>query len=580
VLRDVVAGFLDTVTEREFDAPLLALLAARGFTDVHFLHGAFEFGKDFIAKGLKPAVGDTGTGDPAFWVRHQFALQSKAGDLGLQEWREVRGQLDEARLDGLAHPSFDRDLPRAAVLVTTGRLIGGAAVQAGSYREAERGRGRPDFEVWDREPLLDWLADSPDAGLAGSSDGPILALAGAIDAGEITFTALERRARAWLPAVPGSLTAATDPAAEVAARQRRAAVEAAVLANRLRRHGRVDLAAMTALLLLRAAWCHTLTASPDTAPARPQEAQAAIHMFAGYAGELLEQVEPVAKDPHAMLSALTPVSFPHASYPAGCARIMEILGLLGLLACGSAAGELALPGDRIARTVQDLLDHQPGCAHPVSDGFAVSLIAPVILTARHDPDAARRYLSRTAVWVADRYDPDRGGIGLASTSADPAAEVAYLLGGPFENGPRRRPFSYLATALTDLVALIPQSGDLYADLVNDFLAVDADPQLLRADERRAQWRPGGAGATLTSKVSYAEPLPRDSSAARHFRDPAAPIPAWDALALTSIARDRHVVDVLHANLTQQSQPAEGSLDASSAGPATTSPSATMPETNT
>jgi hypothetical protein len=42
VLRDVIAGFLDTVTEREFDAPLLALLAARGFTDIHFTHGAFE----------------------------------------------------------------------------------------------------------------------------------------------------------------------------------------------------------------------------------------------------------------------------------------------------------------------------------------------------------------------------------------------------------------------------------------------------------------------------------------------------------------------------------------------------------
>ena len=93
------------VTEREFDAPLLAA----GFTDVHFLHGVFEFGKDFIAKGPKPPDGDTGTGNPALWVPHQFALQSKAGDLG------------EARLDGLAHPSFDLGLPHAGVLVTTGR---------------------------------------------------------------------------------------------------------------------------------------------------------------------------------------------------------------------------------------------------------------------------------------------------------------------------------------------------------------------------------------------------------------------------------------------------------------------------
>lgn len=177
MLRDVVAGFLDTVTEREFDAPLIALLAARSFTDVHFLHGPFEFGKDFIAKGPKPRGGDIGTGDPALWVTHQFAIQSKEGDLGLPEWRAVRSQLDEARLDDLAHPAFDREIPRAAVLVTTGRLTGGAPVQAGDYRAAERRHGRPDFEIWDRERLLEWLVDSPEAGLAGTSNGPVLALA-------------------------------------------------------------------------------------------------------------------------------------------------------------------------------------------------------------------------------------------------------------------------------------------------------------------------------------------------------------------------------------------------------------------
>ena len=218
------------------------------------------------------------------------------------------------------------------MLVTTGRLTGGAAVQAGAYREAERRHGRPDFEVWDRERLMEWLVDSPEAGLAGTSDGPVLALADAIDAGDITLAALERRARVWLPAVPGSLQAATDPAAEVTARQRRAAVEAAVLGNRLRLHGRLDLAAMTALLLLRAAWCHTLSDSPDAVPARTDAAQAATRMFAGYASELLEQVEPVAGDPRALLAAVSPTSFPHAAYPVACARIMEILGLLGLLA--------------------------------------------------------------------------------------------------------------------------------------------------------------------------------------------------------------------------------------------------------
>ena len=425
MLRDVVAGFLDTVTEREFDAPLIApliaLLAARGFTDVHFLHGAFEFGKDLIAKGPKPLGGDTGTGDPASWAEHQFALQSKAGNLGLTEWRAVRPQIDEARLDDLAHPAFDRELPRAAVLVTTGRLTGGAPLQADSYRESERRRGRPDFEVWDRERLLEWLADSPEAGLAGTSDGPVLALAGAIDEGTVTLAALERRGRAWLPAIPGSLEEATDPAAEVTARQRRAAVEAAVLGNRLRRRGRTDLAAMTALLLLRAAWCHVLSESGDQRPPQPETSRAAIRMFAGYALELLDQVEPVAKDPRALLDAVSATAFPHAAYPAACARLAEILGLFGLLADGPAAdvGLTGLPAARISGTVADLLEHQPGCHHLISDGFAVSIIAPVLLTAGHNAAAARDYLRRTAAWTLDRYDPQYGGAGSRAPPPTP-----------------------------------------------------------------------------------------------------------------------------------------------------------------
>jgi hypothetical protein len=32
---------------------------------VHFLHGVFAFGKDFIAKGTQAPDGDTGTGNQA-----------------------------------------------------------------------------------------------------------------------------------------------------------------------------------------------------------------------------------------------------------------------------------------------------------------------------------------------------------------------------------------------------------------------------------------------------------------------------------------------------------------------------------
>ena len=50
MIADVVGSYLDSLEEREFDGPFMALLRSLGFRDIHFLHGSFEFGKDFIAK--------------------------------------------------------------------------------------------------------------------------------------------------------------------------------------------------------------------------------------------------------------------------------------------------------------------------------------------------------------------------------------------------------------------------------------------------------------------------------------------------------------------------------------------------
>ena len=50
MLNDVVEHYLDSLEEREFDVPFIALLRSLGYFDIHFLHGSFEFGKDFIAK--------------------------------------------------------------------------------------------------------------------------------------------------------------------------------------------------------------------------------------------------------------------------------------------------------------------------------------------------------------------------------------------------------------------------------------------------------------------------------------------------------------------------------------------------
>lgn len=443
MLDGVVDQYLATVTEREFDAPLLALLQAHSFTNVHQLHGAFEFGKDFIAQRC-----DDGQ-------LRQYALQSKAGDITMSGWRDVRHQLFEARFNGLAHPDFDRDLPRAAVLVLTGRLVGGAAVEAQEYATQLGQATEPGFEVWDRETLRSMMTAHPGCGLAGGSPGDLLALLGAIDQGKSDHTSIELYSRRWTE-IP----------------LQRVAVEAAVVAHRLRTNRRSDLAAATALALLRAALCQ------PSAPQCRELAAVARRLHTTYAGGLLHRYRPAVDNPPDLVKLIDP-GFVHVTYPVTCMTLAEAWGLLAL------APHVDTDTAHRARTsVAALLKHQPGAAHPISDRWAISIIPAVLAAAAIDRPAVEAYLRSVVTWVADAYD---NGVGLASTRATPADEVAMLLGPELEHIEVTKPAtSYLATVLIDLAAAadIP---DTYQYVVNELLAAGAVPTFITADETHAKW---------------------------------------------------------------------------------------------
>jgi hypothetical protein len=316
------------------------------------------------------------------------------------------------------------------------------------------------------------------------------------------------------------------------------------------------LATFAALHLLRSSWCHALAG--DGAPGRAQQVEASIRLFIGCAAELLNQVGPVATDPRALLTATARSAFAHVAYPAASMRIAEILGLLGLLARSLDPSDPLLdvlpPAVQVEDLVTALVGGQPGASHPVGDSFAVGLIAPALLVACRSAKLARDYLSAAAVWVADRYDSALDGIGLASCSATPLAEVTQVLSGPLEHAPRRRTSSYLATVLLDLAAVVTGDSDLYTDALNEFLAVDIVPEVFTADELRAQWRPDGSGTRLTVHVDYGDPLPQDRQATAHFADAPPPVPAWDAVALASVVRNRHAVAALPTRYSNKRGP--------------------------
>ncbi|GAA4391753.1 hypothetical protein GCM10023153_10110 [Ornithinibacter aureus] len=513
MLRDVVRIYLDTLTEREFDGPLLALLDARGFKDVHFIHGAFEFGKDVLAKRVDPETGEV----------HQYLIQSKAGDIGMPEWRGVRPQLDECQYNTIGHPSFDPNLPRVAVLVTTGRLKGAAPADAAEYRKAAAARGDALVEIWENSDLIDWMLDDPTVGVAGGAlEVDLLKMVTSILDKGVNDRRIESYGRRWLAKEGSSL---------------RATIESAILVNTLLRVRRLDLAMSVALQLVRCAEQDAL------APEGLQ--QAARRLVCSLASQVRDQMDPLLDDPLDVARYLR--SEPALlTYPVICCRAAEAvaLGLAVAREQGDSAGVEAFQ-----RTLR-LLAQLPGAARPVSDLFASSVIATTLLLSTYDHDGAVEYLRRVAKWVLDRHDEAMSGLGLAGLGEDEEVTAARLLGGSLSSTTLdRRPASYLATAVLDL-ALFLDARALFEAVRESIAALRIVPEATAADEATAQWTRGGEQVWPVPRVDF---LPFEAQVEAERAQP--PVDAVTALLLTAACRSRHYPGGWAGLATAQSLPA-------------------------
>ena len=514
MIADVIGSYLDNLEEREFDAPFMALLRGRRFTDIHFLHGPFEFGMDFIAKGY-----DGGT-------FCQFAFQTKAGDLNRPAWDDCRGQIDLLRTSSLAHPAFDRQLPRRAVLVTTGRLVGGAALAAQQYSEHLKALREIDFTTWDRETLIQFIGDSPEVGLTGASTGALLGVLGAIDQKQVHELGLEEFSRGWCTGTGASLY--------------KAALEAAVIANRLRRQDRLDLACYVALCLIRASWTLNHGSEPPDGVGL-LVADTGRGLFRHYSLDLFSRCSDDVLDPLKLIHAHEPHSA-HVTYPARCLRLAEILALLALL-----EQDEGRPTHKVREFLSAFLRSNPGASHPISDRWAVSLIPPVLVLRNSAPtEELTAVLQDVIRWVCDRYDSN--GLGLAGRYSSPDDEVNHLLGGPFQHilPLQRRSDSYIATVVLDLAAIL-RMKDVFELARNDFMAVGITLPVIEASDTRGQYLIGGEGLHINPNMEYSEawnPCDGWKVAPHHHRASDAYYlerigRPWDHLAVSAVLRDRH-----------------------------------------
>ena len=514
MLAAVIESYVESLAEREFDSPFMTLLRLNDFTDIHFLHGSFEFGKDFIAKRCE--------GQTIF----QYAFQSKAGDIALADWHQCRGQIDLLRTNVLAHPNFDKTLPRRAVFVTTGRLVGGAGLAAQDYGHHLSDLREAAFSTWDRDTIIEMLTADPRC-LSGSAAALLHILGAKHD--KLNFALLENYSRSWIrnEFTPLSL---------------RDVLEAAVIAQYCRRENRLDLASQTTLMLTRSLWATVHGANPLPELARVAIATAR-DMFRHYAMDLWRTCANNYLDPDALLrEGRIPGGF--VTYPLRCLILAELLAMLGLL---ERSRDLRLSSE-IADYLAAFVAVNAGAAHPISDRWGVSVVCCALLLSIHGKtDALRPYLRSTIKWIADNYDVDT--LGLAGPHASPDEETAYLLGSPFEHITlARRSESYNATQLLDLFSVL-EDEELFDLARNEFLAVNICLPVLEVDDSSAQYSINSPGQRYESNVpflDYWHPHDGWKVAPHHDRGPDryyAEIEgeSWDQLAISCVVRDRHFV---------------------------------------
>jgi hypothetical protein len=483
VLRDLIERYLDNLkTERSFDSTFLALLAAEGYSDIHFTHGSFEFGKDFIAKNTE----DGG--------QIQFAFQNKAGNVGAPQWREIRHQMFETLTNSIGGPSFDATLPRRTVLVLTGRLVGTAPVDYQQFAETMRAQftGRTVLPPWDREAIVELLLKhGPEhlfqSGRDISSYGGFYQLYGNILESRARIDDIERH-------FDDRLHAAIPDRDRIAA----VAIEAHLFADAAQSSDQPYLALQAMLAEMRAVVFEVQSVGLQQQTAPNALLQAALaDVYAAATTVSMTYLERAASA-GGVFEAAGGTGIV-VTYPVLCTQLMDALVLECCLGSDDQAREAAAK-------LANLVSTEPGCAHPISDRYAVSIAWTIraLHMAGYDREA-RGLLKEAALWLIDRYWG--GGSGLASCDSSESEEISVLFGAPFK-GVTIKPSagSLLATALMDAACFL-QDRDTYDGLRKDILAADVVPRYYQIRDTPGQFQYGTEDTIRFPNVEFTEEMP-------------------------------------------------------------------------
>jgi len=465
--KSVLDGWIDTLTEREFDAPFLLLLRSHGFFDIHFTHGAYEFGKDFIAKRTENGV------------VQQYGIQSKAGDIAGSDWDKIRGQLDELVGSWLVHPNYDANAPRQQRLLLTGELRGKAILSSKELAERIRQRKEGNFEVWDRQSLLDFLAGQDPRYPIANPPLEVERIVGRVLADDVPMSWLLRQ----LEGVGSDVSSLAD--------LRTTLLHLSIVVTAFQRCGRDFHAVRCAQHGVRLALKHWLTSADSTAG----DEYLCWLRFALKLGVTRARSN-AAMEAVQLAEEAAPPFGAWVAYPHACIQTCESFGLAIVLAFDEEKPDEATG---LSAELANFIADNPGCAHPTTDRHAPAVMltaAALVVTDRRSE--AESYIRDVTKWVCDAIE---GGLGLAGPTDDERSEVRRLLGSHFDfMSIEVRKESLLAVALCDVsYVLLPE---LYPDVVNDIKAVGAIPSGLFPEDRAEAMFNTGDGVRSMVNIDY------------------------------------------------------------------------------
>ncbi|MGB3764825.1 MAG: hypothetical protein WA966_16560, partial [Ornithinimicrobium sp.] len=306
----------------------------------------------------------------------------------------------------------------------------------------------------------------------------------------------------------------------------RASIEAAILSQELRKAHRLDLAALLALHLFRAAWEPPAT---ETDGVRSGTSEAALRLFILTANELLLQVEPLLDDPKKLARTVMNVGYVF-TYPAVCSRLLETFSLLVLV---EPPADLA---ERAHSAVATLAAHHPGTARPPSDQFAAAILPVTAVLVRTDVGAARAFLREVSQWLLDSHDVNKDGLGLGAIDEEERTQFERLVAGKTTlTSIEMRNSSYLASVTLDALS-IADSAELYDVVLKNMSALRMVATGSRADEVHARWRRGGPNVYLHPRIDYPAWADRSTVGGSTAGT------ARDSALLASVTRTRHYVE--------------------------------------